>query len=100
MCYLVRVTRIIENLTKRFQLIILLIKLPTPTKVLGDSILKDVKGYKMKSATNHQANIYVKSFTGATVDDMDSYVLPSKKFNPDIVVLHFGTNDLKKKRTK
>ena len=50
----------------------------------------------MKSATNHQADISVKRFYGATVDDMDSYVLPSKKFNPEIVVLHCGTNDFKK----
>ena len=58
--------------------------------ILGDSILKDVKSYKMKKAINHQANIYVKSFSGATVDDMASYVLPTKKHNPDIVVLHCG----------
>ena len=52
----------------------------------------------MKSATNHQANIYVNFFSGATVDDKDSYVLPSKKFNNVFVVLHCGTNDLKKRK--
>ena len=66
--------------------------------ILGDSILKDVKSYKMKKAIKHQANIYVKSFSGATVDDMVSYVLPTKKHDPDIVVLYCRTNDLKESK--
>ena len=60
------------------------------------SLLKDIKAYKMKKSINNKANIYVKSFSGATVEDMNSYVLPSKKHNPDIVILHCGTNDLRK----
>ena len=64
--------------------------------ILGDSLLKDVKGYEMNKATNYAANIYVKSFPGATVEDMASYVIPTKKRNPDIAILHCGTNDLNK----
>ena len=68
--------------------------------ILGDSLLKDVKSFKLKNAINNTANIYVKSFSGATIDDMASYVIPTKKYNPDAVILHCGTNDLNTKDPK
>ena len=50
----------------------------------------------MNKAANHDVNIYVKSFPGASVEDMASYVIPTKKHNPNIAILHCGTNDLSK----
>ena len=38
--------------------------------------------------------VYVKCFPGATVDDMNSYMVPSMKHDPQAVVIHAGTNDL------
>ena len=64
--------------------------------ILGDSLLKDVKSFEMNKAANHDVNIYVKSFPGASVEDMASYVIPTKKHNPNIAILHCGTNDLSK----
>lgn len=39
--------------------------------------------------------VNVKYFPGATVDDMESYVHPSLRSEPDEVILHIGTNDLR-----
>ena len=39
--------------------------------------------------------IYVKSFPGAMVEDMNDYVKPAMKFNPDLIIVHVGTNDIR-----
>lgn len=36
----------------------------------------------------------MKCFSGSTVEDMESYMLPSLRSDPDEVILHIGTNDL------
>ena len=36
----------------------------------------------------------MKCFPGSTVEDMESYMLPSLRSDPDEVILHIGTNDL------
>ena len=50
----------------------------------------------MNKAANHDVIIYVKSFPGTSVEDMASYMIPTKKHNPNITILHCGTNDLSK----
>ena len=62
--------------------------------ILGDSMLKDIKPFKMRnSLPNHK--LFVKSFSGATVEEMGDYMKPSLKFDPDHIIIHSGTNDLK-----
>ena len=39
--------------------------------------------------------MYIKSFPGATIDQMKHYVKPSLEYNPDVVIIHCGTNNLK-----
>ena len=39
----------------------------------------------------------MKSFRGATTEDMKSYIQPTINSAPDRVCLHIGTNDLKSK---
>ena len=63
--------------------------------ILGDSIIKDIKSYEMKRCMKRGEKIYVKTFPGATTDCMKDYVKPSIKHNPDFVISHTGTNDLK-----
>ena len=63
--------------------------------IIGDSLLKDAKAHKMKKTVNNRANFYVKSFPGATIEDMESYIIPTKKRKPDITILHCGTNNLR-----
>ena len=62
---------------------------------MGDSIIKDIKSYEMKRCMKRGEKIYVKTFPRATTDCMKDYVKPSIKHNPDFVILHTGTNDLK-----
>ena len=63
--------------------------------IIGDSIIKDVKPFKLNKILPSNTKMYVKSFGGATSDDMTSYVKPSLKFKPDLWILHTGTNDLR-----
>ena len=63
--------------------------------IIGDTLLKDVKAHKMKKIVNNRAKFYVKSFPGATIEDMESYIIPTKKRKPDITILHSGTNNIR-----
>ena len=62
--------------------------------ICGDSIIKNIYGYDInKSVANTKT--YVKSNSGATVEDMKDYVKPSLRHNPDLFIIHCGTNDLR-----
>ena len=41
----------------------------------------------------------MKSFGGATTDDMNSHVIPTMKRNPNKVILHCGTNNIRSQAT-
>ena len=62
--------------------------------IAGDSMVQDIIGPKMnaKDSTHY---FVVKSFSGATVSDMDDYVKPLIRRSPDKLILHIGTNDVK-----
>ena len=60
--------------------------------IAGDSIIKYVKGWELSDA---KKRVTVKSFSGATVEDMDDFVKPLLRKQPDTIVLHVGTNDLR-----
>ena len=68
--------------------------------IIGDSLLKDLKSYELKKAMNYNANVYVKCFSGATVEGMESYIIPMIKRKPDVAILHCGTNNLHNKTEK
>ena len=69
-------------------------------EIVGDSMVKDIQSYKMnKAAGNTDEKIFVKSFSGATVDCMNSHVCPTIKRDPGRIILHCGTNDLRSKAT-
>ena len=55
--------------------------------------LNDVKGWEMSSATNRAT---VKSFSGATIEDMSDFMKPILRKKPEKVILHIGTNNLRK----
>ncbi|XP_057308469.1 myb-like protein I [Hydractinia symbiolongicarpus] len=66
------------------------------TCILGDSIIKGINGYKMTKSPDYNQNkrVILKSFPGATTEDMYEYVKPTMKKKPDNIILHVGTNDL------
>ena len=64
------------------------------TAILGDSLLKNVAGWKLKQLCEENENIYVHAFSGSTIKDMRSYCQPSLDRRPSQVIIHVGTNDL------
>ena len=62
------------------------------TVVVGDSIIKYVKGWELSDATGR---VRVNSFSGANVQDMRDFIKPILRKNPDKLVLYVGTNDLR-----
>lgn len=67
--------------------------------IVGDSLVKDVKAFKMKKSVNKGDKLYVKSFPGATTNCMSDYIKPSLRYNPDLVIIHCGSNDLRSQKT-
>ena len=65
------------------------------TIVCGDSMVKNVDSWKLKPKCHKNEEIVIKSFPGATVKDMQSYIEPSVDRKPDTIILHCGTNDLR-----
>ena len=62
------------------------------TVIFGDSIVKEVKGWELSDENN---KIITKQFSGATTDDMKSYIQPTISNDPECIVLHCGANDLR-----
>lgn len=63
-----------------------------PTVVIaGDSMLKNIQGWRVSKKTR----TVVKSFPGATVEDMFDYIKPTIKHQPEEIIVHVGTNDIK-----
>ena len=70
-------------------------KLPV-TVILSDSLVKDIKGWELFDKSR---KVVTKHFSGANTTDMKSYLLPTKSRNPENIVLHCGTNNLKKENS-
>ena len=69
---------------------------PTVT-IIGDSMLRGVKRNDLSIAAPHVKS-FVKTFGGATVDHMHSYMEPSLSMNPDGLIILCGTNNLRRGR--
>jgi hypothetical protein len=67
-------------------------KTKSNTVIVGDSMIKYVKGWEISSATNR---VTVKSFSGASVEDMTDFIKPILRKKPEKIVLHIGTNNLR-----
>jgi predicted nucleic acid-binding Zn-ribbon protein len=63
--------------------------------ILGDSMIKMIKPARLQRSTDRK--IIVKTFPGAAVKDMNHYLKPTLEKNPEMIVLHVGTNDIPKK---
>ena len=61
--------------------------------LIGDSILKHLQGYEISKSLEN-CKTYVKSFLGAKIRDMQDYVKPALRENPNQIIIHVGTNDL------
>lgn len=61
--------------------------------VCGDSMVNGLDGNGVSSKLNQ---VSVRSFSGATSEDMIDYCKPLVSKKPDKLIFHFGTNDLTK----
>ena len=53
----------------------------------------------MKTKLKKSEQLYVKPFNGANIEDMKDHVRATMRRNPDLIVLHAGTNDLRSEKT-
>ena len=60
--------------------------------VAGDSIVQHVHGWELSDDEMHVA---VKSFSGAKTEDMEDYLKPLIRREPEEIILHVGTNNIK-----
>ena len=58
-------------------------------------MLKALNPSKLRRLTGKK--ISVKTFPGATTSDMNHYIKPTLDRNPELLVLHVGTNDVQRK---
>ena len=58
-------------------------------------MIKDIEPYKVRQPAGSSDELSIKSFAGADIEAMEHYVRPTKKHENDLIILHFGTNDLR-----
>ena len=63
------------------------------TVLVGDSMVKQIQGRRPGREVGHR--VVVKSFPGATTNDMKQYLMPTVDKKPQQIILHVGTNDLR-----
>jgi hypothetical protein len=68
------------------------------TIIIGDSMIKGLRPDKISKSVKHKAQ--VKSFPDSTVEDLTHYIKPSLKRKPKNIIVHVGTNDLRRKSAK
>ena len=62
------------------------------TAMVGDSMIKDVYGWEL---SGREEKVVVKHFSGSTTEGMKTYIQTPVKKDPDRVIIHVGTNDLR-----
>ena len=63
--------------------------------VVGDSMIRSINRRVLNEETEGW-NIRVKTFGGAKVEDMDYYLEPTLQYKPKAIILHCGTNNLRR----
>ena len=72
----------------------------TNVYILCDSIVKKLNGYLQTRKIKHKHLVKVRSFSGAKISCMTDHVKPTlRDINPDHIILHAGTNDVRTKNT-
>ncbi|CAB4009061.1 Scavenger receptor cysteine-rich type 1 M130 [Paramuricea clavata] len=66
-----------------------------PITVLGDSMIKMIRPPKLSRSIGEKVDI--KTFPGATINDMNHYIQSTMKKQPKLVILYVGTNDIQRK---
>ena len=53
----------------------------------------------MREALGRPEKVFIKSFSGANIEAMAHYVKPTMNYDNDLIILHFGTNDLRSEKS-
>ena len=70
------------------------------TVVIGDSLVKNVQGWRLKRSCNANETIAINSVPGASVEDMRSYCQPTINKKPKGIILRCGTSNLRTNETE
>ena len=62
------------------------------TAIVGDSMIKNLYGWEL---SDREEKVVVKHFSRSTTEDTKTYIQPTLKCDPDRVIIHVGTNDLR-----
>ena len=62
------------------------------TAIVGDSMIKDVYGWEL---SDREEKVVVKHFSGSRTEDVKTYIQPPLKRDPDRIIIHVGTNELR-----
>ena len=69
--------------------------------IIGDSLIKDVDPFEIRKKLNNKNNkVYRHNFNGAKINAMKYHSIPVMEFNPDLAILHVGTNSLRSMDTE
>ena len=66
--------------------------------ILGDSLVKNIRAWELKTKPGGHSNIYVKCFNCANIKDLYSYVRPTIESKTNLILLRIGTSDLVQRR--
>ena len=55
-----------------------------------------VKNIHGPSYSDNKSNVFIKSISGAKTKCMKSYIVPTVELEPDAIVIHCDTNDLRR----
>ena len=68
--------------------------------IVGDSMVKNVNGFKLTGKVAHKRIIKLRQFSGAKTSCMKVYIKPIiREKNPEHIVLQIGINDLNSSKT-
>ena len=58
--------------------------------IAGDSIIQHIQGWNLSTSDRH-----VKSFSGARTEDIEDYLKPLLRKEPEEIILHIGTKNIR-----
>ncbi|CAB4007751.1 Furin, partial, partial [Paramuricea clavata] len=67
----------------------------TKISILGDSMIKRVQSRQIRRAVSTSKSVYIRSFPGSKSLDMTDFARPTMRDNPDHIIIHIGTNDVR-----
>ena len=68
------------------------------TVIIGDSMVRHISGKRLSEHLENQ-RVFVKSYGGMKVGDTKYHAFPNMKYNPNHIIVHVGTNEIRTRKT-